>query len=136
MAGDHANQSPHVLAGGCHCGAVRFSVRLHAPPDQTTLLDCNCSICTKKGFLHLIVGGEDLDVEAAPEALATYRFGTRTAQHHFCRTCGIAPFYRPRSHPKGWSVNARCLDAGFAEFEVAAFDGENWEAARARLGHG
>jgi hypothetical protein len=110
--------------GGCHCGALRFrvAVRTHK------VLACNCSICSKKGFLHLIVPQGDFELLAGEARLATYEFNTRVAKHHFCTRCGIHPFYRPRSHPEGVSVNARCLDDdGLEDFEIEPFDGRRWE---------
>lgn len=57
-----------------------------------------------------------------------------SAEHLFCKTCGIKSFYQPRSHPRGWSVNFRCLDFGHGiEPRVRQFDGRNWESARAAL---
>jgi len=113
------------LEGGCHCGAVRFRVDIN----ERIALDCNCSICTKKGFLHAVVPPERFELLAGNDALTEYRFNTKTARHTFCKTCGIAPFYEPRSHP-GWvDVNARCLDDGaLATFRIEPFDGKNWEA--------
>ncbi len=115
------------LEGGCHCGAVRFRVRAPA----RALLDCNCSICRRKGFLHLIARAEDFTLLRGDEELVTYTFGTHVAKHHFCRVCGISPFYVPRSHPEGISVNGRCLDVvvadGFEGWDVTPFDGQNWE---------
>jgi hypothetical protein len=96
--------------------------------EQTSVLDCNCSICRMKGFLHLIVPPESFTLLAGEGALATYTFNTGVAKHHFCATCGIAPFYRPRSHPGSYDVNARCLDAdAMKDFAVEAFDGVHWE---------
>lgn len=119
------------LDGSCHCGRVRFRVRVVG---ETSLLDCNCSICTKKGFLHLIVEQDDFELVAGAEDLTTYRFGTGVAKHTFCRVCGAHPFYTPRSHPNAVDVNARCLDEdAAARFPVAPFDGRNWEEARKRL---
>jgi hypothetical protein len=119
------------LTGGCHCGAVRFRVRV----STWRLVDCNCSICTKKGFLHLIVPKGAFIEETDHGALAEYRFNTGTARHWFCKRCGIAPFYAPRSHPEGISVNARCLDApDLGRFAIEPFDGQHWEAARGSLG--
>ena len=90
--------------------------------------DCNCSICTRKGFLHLIVAKDQLELLTAPEAVATYTFNTGVAKHHFCSTCGVHSFYVPRSHPNGFSVNARCLDdVDLSWFEREHFDGQNWE---------
>jgi hypothetical protein len=112
-------------SGGCHCGAVRFRVRL---PELREVLDCNCSICTKKAFLHLIVPPEAFVLEQGEEALALYAWGTGVARHRFCRICGCHPFYTPRSHPDQVDVNLRCLeDQVRATFSVRAFDGRNWE---------
>ncbi|MFM5948532.1 MAG: GFA family protein [Novosphingobium sp.] len=121
------------LEGGCHCGAVRFAITVEPPVE---LLDCNCSICAKSGLQHLIVRHEDFTLLGDAEALQSYRFGTLAANHLFCRICGIRSFYQPRSHPEAWSVNFRCLDPGHGiEPGVRAFDGRNWEQARAALGH-
>jgi len=110
--------------GGCHCGAVRFRVRVR----EHQALDCNCSVCAKKGLLHLIVPPEDFELLAGREDLSEYRFGTRTARHTFCRHCGVQPFYTPRSHPGSVSVNVRCLDGDApSKFTVEPFDGRNWE---------
>ena len=111
--------------GGCHCGAVRFRVEV----DAREALDCNCSICAKKGYLHVIVPPERFTLLSGEGALSTYAFHTRTAKHHFCKTCGVAAFYRPRSHPGWYDVNARCLDgSAWRTFRVVPFDGQNWEA--------
>ncbi|MFZ5480235.1 MAG: GFA family protein [Myxococcota bacterium] len=114
------------LTGACHCGRVRFRVEVEA----FEALDCNCSICTKKGFLHLIVPKARFTLLSGEDALATYTFGTHVAKHHFCRACGVHAFYVPRSHPDGVDVNVRCLDddAARARFVVTPFDGRNWEA--------
>lgn len=100
-----------------------------------TVLDCNCSICSKTGFLHLIVEAGEFRLLTDPTALTTYRFGTHAAQHLFCTRCGIKSFYRPRSHPGGWSVNLRALDDVSAlTVTITPYDGRgSWEAARAAL---
>lgn len=110
-------------AGGCHCGRVRFRVRIEA----FRAYECNCSICSKKGFINLITAPENFVLLQGEDDLETYRFNTRTAEHRFCRTCGIHPFSRPRSHPGSYDVNARCLDDGFAFLRIEPFDGRNWE---------
>jgi hypothetical protein len=113
-----------VYEGGCHCGAVRFRVEA----DAARALDCNCSICRKKGFLHLIVPMERFTLLRGADSLASYRFNTRVANHTFCRRCGVHPFYTPRSHPDGVDVNVRCLDGdAMARFVIEPFDGANWE---------
>ncbi len=98
--------------GGCHCGRVRFEVRAPATLDVS---DCNCSICTKSGYLHLTVPADRFKLLSGQEALTTYRFNTGTAKHLFCSICGIKSFYVPRSHPDGFSVNANCIDPGTVE---------------------
>lgn len=114
-----------VCQGGCHCGAIRFQVII----DRWKVQDCNCSICRKKGFLHLIVPAENFTLLQGQEFLSIYTFNTGIAQHSFCQICGIHSFYRPRSHPQGIDVNIRCLDRDLTkEFEIEFFDGANWEA--------
>lgn len=119
------------IEGGCHCGAVRFEAEV---PQQVTVLDCNCSICSKTGFRHLIVPHGDFRLMQGEQALTSYRFGTGAAEHLFCRVCGVKSFYQPRSHPDAWSVNLNAVDdtAGLA-VTSQSFDGRNWEQARGAL---
>jgi len=119
-----------IAKGGCHCGAVRFQCELPDPP--VPALDCNCSVCSMTGFLHIIVAHEEFELLGGREALISYRFGTSAAEHLFCSVCGVKSFYQPRSHPAAWSVNAHCLDAPVA-LAVEKFDGRDWDAARAAL---
>jgi hypothetical protein len=118
------------VSGGCHCGAVRFEAEVPQPP--VPALDCNCSVCRMTGFVHIMVEHEDFELLTGREALASYRFGTATADHLFCRHCGVKSFYQPRSHRNAWSVNANCLDAPL-ELAIEQFDGANWESAKASL---
>ena len=118
-------------AGSCHCGRVRFEL---SAPAEITVTECNCSICGKAGYLHLIVPQAGFRLLKGDDALSTYAFNTGKAKHLFCKVCGIKSFYVPRSHPDSYSVNARCLDPGTVKrMDVRAFDGRNWEAARATL---
>ena len=119
------------LTGGCHCGAVRFSV---LAPASVEVEDCNCSICRMTGFLHLIVPASRFTLEQGEDALTTYTFGTGVAQHRFCSRCGIKSFYVARSNPDGFDVNVRCLDAP-PDLTVVPFDGVHWEEHAAALGH-
>ena len=113
--------------GGCHCGVVLFEVDA---PAELEVYECNCSICTKTAFLHLIVPATRFRLLAGADALTTYSFNTGIAKHLHCRHCGVKSFYRPRSNPDGWSVNARCLDPGsLARLDIKPFDGRNWEQA-------
>ena len=111
--------------GGCHCGRVRFEV---VAPAQLEVTECNCSICIKAGYLHLTVTKSQFKLLSGADVLTTYQFNTGTAQHLFCSVCGIKSFYVPRSHPDGYSVNARCLDEGTVEgIKITPMDGVNWE---------
>jgi len=112
-------------SGGCHCGRVRFEVI--APP-VLAVSDCDCSICSKSGYLHLTVPKSRFKLLQGEEVLTTYVFNTRTAKHLFCSVCGVKSFYVPRSHPDGFSVNARCLDEGTIErIVVTRTNGREWE---------
>ena len=120
-------------AGGCHCGAVRFEAKL---PDVVQVDDCTCSICAKTGFRHVIVSESRFRLVSGQGSLTTYAFNTGVARHLFCKTCGVKSFYRPRSNPDGWSVNARCLDAATAPtLDLRVFDGANWEQHADALSH-
>jgi hypothetical protein len=112
--------------GSCHCGRIRFQVT----GDLALTSECNCSICTKKGFLHLIVPRKNFQLESGADNVTTYQFNTGVAQHTFCTTCGIHAFYIPRSDPEKIDVNVRCLDAiDLATLRPHPFDGRNWESA-------
>ena len=117
-------EKPLSCEGGCHCGAVRFKVLI----DSNIVYDCNCSICRKKGFLHLIVTPENFTLIRGKESLTSYRFNTKIAEHTFCSICGVHSFYRPRSHPNKIDVNVRTLDLDLSDkFQIRSFDGRNWE---------
>lgn len=112
--------------GGCHCGRVRFEVDASA---VITVQDCNCTICTMTGFLHLIVPRKQFRLLTDLAELTEYRWNTGVAQHFFCKTCGIKSFYIPRSNPDGVDINVRCLDRStIKEIQIEPFDGQNWEA--------
>lgn len=122
-----------IHKGRCHCGAIEFKVEA---PVEITVQECNCSICSKTGFLHLIVPKSKFKLLKGKNNLTTYTFNTRVAKHTFCKTCGVKPFYIPRSIPDGYSVNLRCLDkSNFVEIDFEEFDGKNWEANADKLKH-
>ena len=114
--------------GGCHCGRVRF----RAEVDLDLLSNCSCSICTKKGILHLGTDPATFRLLRGKTALKAYTFGTGVAQHTFCAHCGMHPFYIPRANPHRISVNARCLDDidGPSLQPKRFFDGRHWEDAQ------
>lgn len=115
-----------AYAGSCHCSRIAFRV----VADLADVLECNCSVCTKKGFLHLIVEKDSFELVRGEGEVTSYRFNTGVARHMFCRTCGCQPFYVPRSDPDKMDVNARCLDGiDVATLKARPFDGKNWEEA-------
>ncbi len=117
--------------GGCHCGRVRFEVDA---PARIVAEECNCSICSKSGYLHLIAPLKNFRLLAGADAIETYTFNTGVARHTFCRRCGVKSFYTPRSHPDGVSVNVRCLDSQTVQsVATRAFDGQNWELNASKL---
>lgn len=121
-----------LYKGSCHCGAIQFEV---SAPQDLELVRCNCSICFKSGFLHLIVPKSRFTLVKGEEFISTYRFGTMVAAHTFCKICGIKPFYTPRSNPDGVDVNAHCLDPAPRQFSISEFDGQNWEKYAHTLAH-
>lgn len=111
--------------GGCHCGRVRFEV---LAPARVRVSECNCSVCSKSGYLHLIVPAARFKLLDGQQSLTAYSFNTHTAKHLFCSCCGIKSFYVPRSHPDGFSVNARCIDPGtIVELTIVQSNGREWE---------
>lgn len=119
--------------GSCHCGAVAFEV---LAPETVEVEACNCSMCRRVGFLHLIVPKANFKLVCGADHITTYSFNTHVAQHTFCKTCGVKAFYTPRSNPDGISINANCFDDGEApELVITPFDGQNWEANAAALAH-
>ena len=111
--------------GGCHCGKVRFEV---TAPAHLEVGECNCSMCARTGYLHLMVPKSRFRLLSGDDVLTSYEFNTRTAKHLFCSVCGIKSFYVPRSHPDGFSVNARCLEEGTVTgLTVKQIDCKNWE---------
>lgn len=114
--------------GGCHCGAVRFRIEV---PASVVVHQCNCSICQKSGYLHLIVAAQHFELLQGADHLVDYQFNTGVAHHLFCRTCGIKSYYVPRSHPDGFSVNLNCVEIPeWLEVEIEPFDGQNWSKNR------
>jgi hypothetical protein len=114
-----------LYQGSCHCGAITFEVDA---PDDVEVENCNCSICAMTGFLHLIVPLRNFRLITGEASLTTYTFNTGVAKHTFCKTCGVKPFYTPRSNPDGIDVNLRCLTPQPKNVRIVNFDGQNWEA--------
>jgi hypothetical protein len=121
-----------IYRGSCHCRVVTFEVEA---PTVLEVERCNCSICAKAGFLHLIVPLSKFRLLSGKDALTTYTFNSGVAQHTFCKICGIKPFYTPRSNPDGIDINVNCLDSRPEKLKIIDFDGQNWEQHAHTLAH-
>jgi hypothetical protein len=126
-----------IIGGAAQCWkpakvAVIAATRFRARVDLDLLSQCSCSICTKKGILHLSILPADFQLLRGKTALTVYTFETGVAQHTFCSHCGMHAFYVPRSQPDRITVNARCLDDidGLSLKPTRFFDGRHWEDAQ------
>lgn len=109
--------------GSCHCGRIAFSVE----GEIASVIDCNCSICRRRGSLLAFFPRSALVLETPAADLATYTFHTHAIRHHFCPTCGVAPFSEgvdPRTGAEIAAVNVRCLpNVDLATLTITPFDG-------------
>ncbi|MEL0035258.1 MAG: GFA family protein [Gammaproteobacteria bacterium] len=121
-----------IYTGSCHCGTIKFQVEA---PESVEVERCNCSICRKSGYLHLIVPLSQFRLLSGQDNITIYAFNTGVAQHTFCTTCGIKPFYTPRSNPDGIDININCLDTQPEHITIVDFDGQNWEQHAHTLAH-
>lgn len=119
------------IKGGCHCSQIRFTALV---PKQVKTLLCNCSICSLINYQHLFVPHENFTLNSGKDNLSSYQFGTKKAEHLFCKTCGIKSFYQPRSHPNAYSIHVAALDdSSILIISKEYFDGQNWEQAKQEL---
>jgi hypothetical protein len=128
---DTASTEPVTLNGACHCGAVKFSVTL--TEGFASARRCTCSICRMRGAVAVTSTPADFRILEGQDKLATYRFNTMTAEHHFCSTCGIYTHHQRRSDPNQLGVNVACLE-GLSPFdfrELVVFDGSRHPADNA-----
>jgi hypothetical protein len=122
---DVGSREPLNLNGTCHCGAVRFTVTL--PNGLASARRCTCSLCRMRGAVAVTGDLASFVLLAGADRLATYRFNTRVAEHHFCTGCGIYTHHKRRSNPEQLGINVACL-AGLSPFdfpEVPVMDGVN-----------
>ena len=121
---DAQSADPATLDGSCQCGAVKFRVTL--TEGFAAARRCTCSICRMRGAIAVTSTPADFQITKGEEMLATYRFNTNTAEHHFCSVCGIYTHHKRRSNPNQFGVNVACLE-GVSPFdfrEVIVFDGD------------
>jgi hypothetical protein len=102
--------------GSCHCGTVRFHVRLS--DGLRTARRCNCSYCRMRGAIAVSAQLADIQITAGAEALTLYQFNSMAAKHYFCSRCGIYTHHQRRSNPQQYGVNVACL-SGVSPFDFA-----------------
>ena len=120
---DTSSAEPVALSGSCHCGSVRFDVIL--TEGFASARRCTCSICRMRGAVAVTSTPDAFRITKGQDKLATYRFNTKTAEHHFCSICGIYTHHKRRSDPNHLGVNVACLE-GVSPFlfqEVVVYDG-------------
>jgi hypothetical protein len=113
------------LTGRCHCGAVRFDVILS--DGFRSIRRCTCSYCRMRGAVVAMAESGGITIGEGEDALRSYRFHTRSAQHFFCSRCGVYTHHQRRSDQSLFAVNVACLDgvSPFDFFEVPVMDGIN-----------
>ncbi|TBW34072.1 GFA family protein [Siculibacillus lacustris] len=118
------NEEAKIHDAACHCGRVRFRVRLAG---FDTIRRCTCSYCRMRGAIAVSAQRDDVAFVAGEDNLSLYQFNTGTAKHYFCRTCGIYTHHQRRSNPKLFGINVACLEGhGPFDFpEVVVMDGVN-----------
>ncbi|MCC4118702.1 GFA family protein [Aromatoleum toluclasticum] len=113
-----------IYKGSCHCGGIAFEVE----GELTQVMDCNCSICVRKGALLWFVPRDKLRLLTPEENLGTYTFNTHTIKHRFCPICGIHTFGEG-TDPQGnrmAAINVRCLEGvKLASLPVKHYDGRS-----------
>lgn len=117
------NPNIDSINGSCHCGTVRFHVKL--ANGLHSARRCNCSFCRMRGAVAVTANVGDIEITSGAEALTLYQFNTGTAQHYFCSKCGIYTHHQRRSNPNEYGVNVACLE-GISPFdftEVEVLDG-------------
>ena len=117
-----------TMDGSCHCGTVRFRVRL--TNGLHTARRCTCSYCRMRGAIAVSADLGGIDILCGAETLSVYKFNTGTAKHFFCSKCGIYTYHQRRSNPDQYGVNVACL-SGLSPFDfenVVVYDGINHPA--------
>lgn len=111
-----------AIRGSCHCGAVAYSLNA----DPTEAMECNCSICQRRGYLLTFAPVEQFTLETSRDTLKAYTFGKERIQHLFCTECGCAPFGEGAG-PDGKqmvAINLRCAeDFDLGKLKINHYDG-------------
>ncbi|WHQ42305.1 MULTISPECIES: GFA family protein [Alcaligenes] len=111
---DSVPDSRPIYQAACHCGTVRFNLRLS--DGLRSARRCNCSYCRMRGAVAVSANLADIEVEQGQDALTLYQFNTGQAKHYFCSRCGIYTFHQRRSNPEQYGVNVACIE-GMSPFD-------------------
>ncbi|MGN6155336.1 MAG: GFA family protein [Sphingomicrobium sp.] len=125
---DSGSSDPVTLNGSCHCGAVKFTTTL--TQGFASARRCTCSICRMRGAVAVTSTPAEFRITEGEDKLATYRFNTMSAEHHFCTVCGIYTHHKRRSNSHQLGVNVACLE-GVSPFDfakVVVYDGSRHPA--------
>lgn len=114
-----------TYTGGCHCKKVQYEVDIENLND---VISCNCSICSKRGWLLTFAPKDSFRLIAGEDELTDYQFNKHVIHHLFCSTCGTAS-YSIGSDAQGnesVAINVRCLDGvDIDALSVTKYDGKN-----------
>lgn len=115
---------PETYKGGCHCGAVRYEFTA----DLSGAMECNCSICAKRGALWAFAKPEQVKLLKGDTVLSDYQFGQKRIHHLFCDNCGVGSYSRGTG-PDGnvsYAINVRCLEGvDPSKLTITPFDGKS-----------
>ena len=128
----------HIVA--CHCGNISGQFRCTA--DHIIAWECNCTDCGMRKNIHLVIPQEDLHIDGGRDYFddntILYVWGTKAARRRFCKTCGILPWYTPRSNPDGVAITLACVKFDTTNdplsVVVKTYDGLNWEKSHKKSG--
>ena len=112
-----------LYKGSCHCGNIAYEVE----GELKDVMECNCSICSRKGSMLWFVPRDALKLKTPEKNLSTYTFNKHVIRHHFCANCGMHPFAEApdKSGKQMAAINARCLEnVDLSKLNVKHFDGK------------
>ena len=115
-----------ITNASCHCGAVKFSVRLSSSIAE--IRRCNCSLCSMKNAVMGSVKMVDLTITAGADFLSLYQWNSKVAKHYFCKNCGIYTHHQRRSAPDEYAFNITCLEDKtlFKDATLVTLDGASF----------
>lgn len=115
---------PRTYTGSCHCGKVKYEVTT----DLASVIECNCSICSRAGYLLTFVPGSAVKLLSGEDSLASYQFNKMHVDHRFCKNCGVRPFGQGKGKDGSpmYAINVRCLDGVDPKsLDIKQVDGKN-----------